>query len=887
MSLSENVEKGISKSGFVPRENIDFVNNMVVSARSLLGPDLSAAESGNAFVALCKAVGGELEYSEQQLTLFADQRTPANCDSIYLDDLGEERSIQRQAALRATGIVRIDKTGSDEATVPSGTLLTNAAEGAAIVEYKTTESVIYPAVYEIRRGINGQTDYLSQQPEYTKLLNLLSVDSCNSLIDGSGTEYLLGYDFEGAPGTLAYTAGDDRFTWITGQNEPTGAANYYPVCEVILEIERDPGDDIDVYGSTEFRMTDYAKWAPLDQPGSVGTANRTFQIIAVNSQADMGGIDYFNQTPKPDFLTNPAQASWAGVTTKPTGGTKYYVHGRFQQYMTRGGTPNTSDDIDVGVSTDVINVVAVYDSALIEGIEASWLGTQDWIDYTGATPDYFFGPGEDMIIYVSGDNKVNFAPGKSVSGNAYYYLTSSGVSAYVNVRAEEEGADSNLPAGDLNTFDSPITDISNVVNEDDINTGADAQSDEVYRDDIENATYVQKNRESLVAHIKNLPAIRAVKAVEDLGKYILVVDAVYYPITQVIYSNVMAAIEDFVAIGPISYAIVRIERSTESYDDFPFPHKNIWKLGRVSDNHDLSSPYVEGTDYERYRGGDRILWIIGGSDPGAGNFWYGELFGTIFPAENRVLDVEILLTLQENEDAAEVGESIRKELISYSRKREIDEDIFHYDIASIINRNAGVKYVHDIVLRTTVKMIKGTPDKADLLPVTELSEIHSVSDSEDLSDPYDIGDDYQKGAAAFDIQYTGSSTACVLSISNNKLRTYEKNGSWALVIDYDLTEAANDTIEEIVALINALGDYTCTNNLDVSVASVHLDEQENTDIKTASTEIRINNMLKWVSTGVEPAQYTFYFTDISFRGDLIIGSEEIARIGTVTVTEAS
>lgn len=95
---------------------------------------------------------------------------------------------------------------------------------------------------------------------------------------------------------------------------------------------------------------------------------------------------------------------------------------------------------------------------------------------------------------------------------------------------------------------------------------------------------------------------------------------------------------------------------------------------------------------------------------------------------------------------------------------------------------------------------------------------------------------------AFSVQMTGAGT-CTMTIAGNVLTTDASDGG---VTDFnlDLTLAANDTIGEVIAIIEADGDYTCTinANAETSWRSVQLTPVAGVDIQSAAYATMIDGM---------------------------------------------
>jgi hypothetical protein len=92
------------------------------------------------------------------------------------------------------------------------------------------------------------------------------------------------------------------------------------------------------------------------------------------------------------------------------------------------------------------------------------------------------------------------------------------------------------------------------------------------------------------------------------------------------------------------------------------------------------------------------------------------------------------------------------------------------------------------------------------------------------------------------IQYVGFGPTGEVEITENALNLYV-GGS--LVQSYDLTAAANDTITEIVALIDALAEWTCAKhaNMDGAELSKHLKIIDRTDCKTGAINLAMDRCI--------------------------------------------
>jgi len=92
------------------------------------------------------------------------------------------------------------------------------------------------------------------------------------------------------------------------------------------------------------------------------------------------------------------------------------------------------------------------------------------------------------------------------------------------------------------------------------------------------------------------------------------------------------------------------------------------------------------------------------------------------------------------------------------------------------------------------------------------------------------------------IQYIGAGPTGTVEVTENALNLYV--GS-SLVQSYDLTVAANDTITEIVALVDALSEWTCTKHADMDGAelSKHLKIIGQTDCKTGAISLAMDRCI--------------------------------------------
>lgn len=92
------------------------------------------------------------------------------------------------------------------------------------------------------------------------------------------------------------------------------------------------------------------------------------------------------------------------------------------------------------------------------------------------------------------------------------------------------------------------------------------------------------------------------------------------------------------------------------------------------------------------------------------------------------------------------------------------------------------------------------------------------------------------------IQYVGSGPTGTVEVTENALNLYV-DGS--LVQSYDLTIAANDTITEIVALVDALSEWTCSvhANMNGAELSKHLKIIGQTDCKTGAISLAMDRCI--------------------------------------------
>jgi len=123
------------------------------------------------------------------------------------------------------------------------------------------------------------------------------------------------------------------------------------------------------------------------------------------------------------------------------------------------------------------------------------------------------------------------------------------------------------------------------------------------------------------------------------------------------------------------------------------------------------------------------------------------------------------------------------------------------------------------------------------------------------------------------IQYVGSGPTGTVEITENALNLYIGD---SLVQSYDLTVAANDTITEIVALIDALTEWTCAKhaNMDGAEKSIHLKIIGQTDCKTGAISLAMDRCIYGEAPNATPD------TNFGPAGKMFL------RLGTVdTITE--
>jgi hypothetical protein len=115
---------------------------------------------------------------------------------------------------------------------------------------------------------------------------------------------------------------------------------------------------------------------------------------------------------------------------------------------------------------------------------------------------------------------------------------------------------------------------------------------------------------------------------------------------------------------------------------------------------------------------------------------------------------------------------------------------------------------------------------------------------------------------AFMLQYTGTGTAATVAISGNHLRTTITGGPGGEGLDLDLTNAAYDTISELVATINGRGVYAASQDANCQgvVHSITLGDIGTQDIKTAAYPVLLqkdrlvpdeqNTSKAWLQTNI-------------------------------------
>lgn len=105
---------------------------------------------------------------------------------------------------------------------------------------------------------------------------------------------------------------------------------------------------------------------------------------------------------------------------------------------------------------------------------------------------------------------------------------------------------------------------------------------------------------------------------------------------------------------------------------------------------------------------------------------------------------------------------------------------------------------------------------------------------------------------AFTIRYTGTGTACTLTVTDTKVTTAVTGGLPTDAVDLDLTIAGTDTLGELVKAIQAKGVYTCTLGANVNPGALvahALAPLTATDIFTAA-----------VTVTAKPGLYTYVAT---------------------------
>ena len=125
------------------------------------------------------------------------------------------------------------------------------------------------------------------------------------------------------------------------------------------------------------------------------------------------------------------------------------------------------------------------------------------------------------------------------------------------------------------------------------------------------------------------------------------------------------------------------------------------------------------------------------------------------------------------------------------------------------------------------------------------------------------------------IQYVGSGPTGTVEITENALNLYVGD---SLVQSYGLTVAANDTITEIVALIDALAEWTCAKHANMNGAelSKHLKIIAQTDCKTGAISLAMDRCIFGEAPNATPD------TNFGPAGKMFL------RLGTVdTITEVA
>jgi uncharacterized phage protein gp47/JayE len=494
-------------------------------------------------------------------------------------------------------------------------------------------------------------------------------------------------------------------------------------------------------------------------------------------------------------------------------------------------------------------------------------------DYTETT-DY---------TYTAYDDFIHFTGVTEPAIHAKFYIKFNDVSANILCTSDTAGTKGNVNQNTITVLETPVTYITSVTNDDDITNGYNEETDEDLRRRMKSAPRQQKNLEYLLSQILDVQSIRAVAGYEDatnLGAVRVTVDSTVFPMPQLIYDNVIDRIQAVKTVGSQATAVVRLLRGTAANgtDYFPAPFQDTWMVGRVNTAVDFSgTSYTRGTDflYTEYSG--YIDWAPTGAEPTASTYYFVELIRAIKPATNVIFDIAVSATLELNQDKDTVEQELSNSISAYMNGRFFGEDVFFYEITRIINENTSIGVILDVKFTAKFKMTRHATADEDLLPLEGLAQLLTVSVNEDLSSPKVYLTNYSMDSNVVNITRSAGPTACVISISNKKLRTYEDG---VLTINEDLESL---TLTELETIVDAVSGYTMNVNTDGSVPAKYLEDVESVSILSTVVNLRGNNMIYWI-TGA-PTASTEFWIDADFRGSFFLRDEEIARLGTLTLTE--
>jgi uncharacterized phage protein gp47/JayE len=630
---ADSAEYGIVGDEFKPKGAVQIREDILDNLKKAFGSDISLRSSTQT-MSMVEAFAIEIDQLEQNQYNVALQMNPDTATGRWLELHMQERDLEKIGEIPAETVIRFDVSAASAVSIPAETKVSN--DDALPVEFRTDSAASTVPVLTVYRSDQGLTDQINREDAYKDFRRFTALEWINEAFDRSGQDYIIGYDTE------LYEENDDTVRWknvkFTDEiSEPTTGTNpYYGVAEVWLAVIRNNASNIDVYST---QMADAANWSPFDNSGTHFWQVRSVCDSFNPELPDVGwpGTNVYADT-NYDAITSAAQIDWSGAVSKPADDTKYWIRLRKQFPITRGGTPKTTDDITFSnnpANTYVCYMVDtsdpkgyVYDTAKIlasgppYGAEST---ASDWESFTfttSGTTDY--NQNEDWFWTLdrdAGTLTISWELNGKPRPETAYYVKPSGYSVDILCTALVAGSGSNKSAGEINTLVSPISGVLSVINEEDINTGSDGETDIEGRTRLKTALFPTGNLEKMESAVADLPGVLSCKIIDGVGKFEAVVQPLSYPMSPGLYERVLEKIYEIKNPGMMPVAVIRIERSSLGYDSFPDPYHNVDKLGWVSNNKDGSDPLTVDKIYQSYTSlSDRIYFYK--TTPDTGEYYY-------------------------------------------------------------------------------------------------------------------------------------------------------------------------------------------------------------------------------------------------------------------------